>query len=95
MQTMQRKWSTCQISRGSQSPNVTLTVMTEETRGPLVGTGEAAEQCGVARTTLARWAAAGLVTPAARTAGGHLRWDVDQLRAQLDQLAKSRRQHRQ
>ena len=95
MQTMQRKGSKCQIPRGSQSPNVTLTVMTEDTRGPLVGTGEAAEQCGVARTTLARWAAAGLVTPAAQTAGGHLRWDVDQLRAQLDQLAKSRRQHRQ
>jgi DNA-binding transcriptional MerR regulator len=66
--------------------------MTEDTRRPLVGTGEAAEQCGVARTTLARWAAEGLVTPAAQTAGGHLRWDLDQLKAQLDQIARSRKQ---
>jgi 8-oxo-dGTP pyrophosphatase MutT (NUDIX family) len=34
-------------------------------------------------TTLQRWAHQGLVTPALRTAGGHFRWDLDDLRGQL------------
>lgn len=52
----------------------------------LVGTGKAAQEIGVDRTTLGRWAAAGLATPAQRTAGGHLRWDVEQLKQQIDEL---------
>jgi excisionase family DNA binding protein len=49
----------------------------------LVGTGEAARRLGVARTTLARWVTEGRLTPTARTMGGHLRWDMDDLRNQL------------
>lgn len=52
----------------------------------LVGTGEAAQKLGVSRTTLARWAATGSITPAARTLGGHLRWNLDELRQQLASL---------
>lgn len=38
---------------------------------------------GVDVRTLQRWAAEGLVVPALTTPGGHLRWDVDDLIAQL------------
>jgi excisionase family DNA binding protein len=51
--------------------------------GRHVTTGKAAEALGVSLTTLQRWAHQGLVTPALRTAGGHFRWDLDDLRAQL------------
>lgn len=57
-----------------------------ETAHRLVGTGEAARALDIDRTTLARWAAAGAVTPASRTVGGHLRWDLAKLRAQLADL---------
>ena len=57
-----------------------------DTAHRLVGTGEAARALEIDRTTLARWAAAGSVTPASRTVGGHLRWDLDKLRAQLAEL---------
>lgn len=49
----------------------------------LVTTGEAAKVIGVGRATLARWWAEGLVTPALVTAGGHARWDVEDLKRQL------------
>lgn len=51
--------------------------------GRHVTTGKAAEALGVSLTTLQRWAHQGLVTPALRTAGGHFRWDLDNLRGQL------------
>lgn len=57
--------------------------MTETPGRRLVGTGDAARALGIDRTTLARWAAAGAATPAGRTVGGHLRWDLDKLRQQL------------
>lgn len=47
-------------------------------------TGEAAEAIGVSLTTLQRWAHEGLVTPVRRTRGGHYRWDLDDLKRQLD-----------
>lgn len=50
----------------------------------LISTGEAARALGIAPTTLQRWAHAGLVQPAFRTAGGHFRWNIDQLRQQLN-----------
>jgi excisionase family DNA binding protein len=48
-----------------------------------VSTGEAARALGVGLTTLRTWAAEGKVTPAYRTPGGHLRWDLADLRRQL------------
>ncbi|MGH8576150.1 MAG: MerR family transcriptional regulator [Gammaproteobacteria bacterium] len=45
---------------------------------------------GVGRSTLHRWWRTGLVTPAMVTAGGHARWDVEDLRAQLRALARER-----
>lgn len=52
----------------------------------LLPTGDAAREIGIARRTLAAWAADGTVQPALRTAGGHARWDIDDLRAQLASL---------
>lgn len=46
-------------------------------------TSEAADALGVSRRSLARWAQDGVVRPAMTTPGGHFRWDVDQLRTQL------------
>ena len=52
----------------------------------LVTTGEAARAIGVAPTTLQRWVNAGRLTPTERTLGGHLRWDLDQLRQQIQTI---------
>jgi excisionase family DNA binding protein len=51
--------------------------------GAYISSGEAARQIGVHLVTLQRWVKAGYVTPAGRTAGGHYRWDLDDLRRQL------------
>jgi predicted site-specific integrase-resolvase len=48
-----------------------------------VTTAVAARRIGVGVSTLQRWAAQGIVTPAWRTPGGQARWDVDDLKAQL------------
>lgn len=49
----------------------------------LVSTGEAARAVGVHVRTLQEWAQKGIVTPANYTAGGHARWDVEDLLKQL------------
>jgi RyR domain/MerR family regulatory protein len=51
-----------------------------------ITTGPAARALGISTATLTRWAAAGLVTPAERTAGGHYRWDLTALRAEVRRL---------
>jgi DNA-binding transcriptional MerR regulator len=49
----------------------------------LVNTEDAARAVNVHPATLRRWAAAGEVTPADRTLGGHARWNIDTLREQI------------
>jgi DNA-binding transcriptional MerR regulator len=53
-----------------------------------VTTGVAARELGISTATLTRWAAAGIVTPAQRTAGGHYRWNLTALQTQVEQLHK-------
>jgi 8-oxo-dGTP pyrophosphatase MutT (NUDIX family) len=48
-----------------------------------LSTDAAAAEIGVDPETLRRWVRAGRVTPTMRTAGGHYRWDVGDLRAKL------------
>jgi len=55
-----------------------------------ITTGDAARALGISSATLNRWAAAGTVTPAERTAGGHYRWDLPVLRAQVRRLNPDR-----
>lgn len=52
----------------------------------LVTTARAAELLSIGVSTLNRWAREGLVKPTLVTAGGHHRWDVDDLREQLAQI---------
>ncbi|WP_410670558.1 MerR family transcriptional regulator [Amycolatopsis sp. cmx-4-68] len=54
----------------------------------LVPTADAAKAIGVGRSTLARWWKEGIVRPALVTPGNHARWDVDDLRRQLDARRK-------
>lgn len=54
----------------------------------LVTTQEAADAVGVSKRSLTRWAEQGLLKPALRTPGGHLRWNIEDLRRQLDQLGE-------
>lgn len=49
----------------------------------LVSANALALALDVDRTTVWRWEQAGRITPAVRTPGGHTRWDVDEVRAQL------------
>ncbi|MCS7479262.1 MerR family transcriptional regulator [Umezawaea endophytica] len=54
--------------------------------GKLVTTSEAAKELGVGTSTLQRWAKDKVVSPDLVTPGGHMRWDVDNLRDQLREL---------
>jgi DNA-binding transcriptional MerR regulator len=53
-----------------------------------VTTGIAARALGISTATLTRWVANGTVTPAQTTAGGHYRWDLPVLRAEVQRLHK-------
>lgn len=55
-------------------------------RPRLLPTGEAARRVGVAPSTLARWWKEGRVSPEMTTAGGHGRWDIDDLRDHLRRM---------
>lgn len=58
-------------------------------RRRLVTSGEAGDELGVDRATLVRWWHEGRLRPAFVTLGRHARWDMDDLRRQIDaQLAR-------
>lgn len=57
-----------------------------EDRSHLVSTSEAARHLGIAQSTLSRWVSGGHVRPTWRTPGGHMRWDLDDLDGQLEEL---------
>lgn len=52
----------------------------------LIPTGKAAPAVGVSTATLTRWVKSGDVTPAQTTVGGHYRWDLASLKAQVRRL---------
>jgi DNA-binding transcriptional MerR regulator len=52
----------------------------------LVSTGELAKELGVSRGAVLKWVNRNMITPEFTTPGGHHRWDVDLVRAQLAAL---------
>jgi excisionase family DNA binding protein len=58
---------------------------------PYVTTGEAARLLGVSIRSLQQWAKDGLIEPDHVTPGGHMRWDVERVRAELRQRIRDRR----
>lgn len=60
-----------------------------------VTTGTAARELGISTATLTRWVARHIVTPAETTAGGHFRWDLDDLRGQLQRARLAARREPQ
>lgn len=55
----------------------------------LLSTGDAADTLGVHRATLNRWKTKGYVTPTSTTLGGHDRWDLNDLRQQIEDWRRS------
>jgi hypothetical protein len=58
-------------------------IVTSVTSEDLVPTETAAKAIGVSRRSLVRWWNDGVVTPDLVTPGGHARWNVEHLKAQL------------
>jgi excisionase family DNA binding protein len=52
----------------------------------LLSTGELARELGVSRGAVLKWANDGLIVPAFTTPGGHLRWDLEDVRRQVREL---------
>lgn len=71
----------------------TMTLVAD--RSALVTTADAAKAVGISRATLQRWANAGIVEPEWRTAGGHMRWDLDSLREQARTAYERERDRRE
>jgi predicted site-specific integrase-resolvase len=57
-------------------------------RPNLVSTAAAARELGVSTSTLTRWAHAGHVKPAQKTIGGHLRWNLEDLREEVRRITE-------
>jgi DNA-binding transcriptional MerR regulator len=53
-----------------------------------VTTTQAAEELGIPASTLRHWILKYDLRPADRTLGGHYRWDVDDLRRQIEALKR-------
>lgn len=54
----------------------------------LLTSGQLADELGISPGTVARYARKGWLVPAETTMGGHLRWDLDDVRRQMDVLRK-------
>lgn len=54
----------------------------------LVSTTQAAKALGLSQSTLSRWVKAGHIKPTQKTIGGHMRWDLDDLRRQIAEITE-------
>ena len=59
---------------------------------PFVTTSQAARELGVGLRSLQRWVKDGLIEPDFVTPGGHMRWDVERIRAELYRELRRRRE---
>ena len=53
---------------------------------PLLTTAQAAKALGISRRTLSRYAMDGQLKPTLVLPSGHYRWDLDDIRAQLQRM---------
>lgn len=87
-----RRWNFWEAAEAMQLVRSSATV-TDRPR--LIRTAEAARELAIDPSTLSRWAQAGIVTPAHRTAGGQARWNLDDLRRQIAEHEEKQRRERE
>jgi len=56
-----------------------------------LSSGELADELGLARRTITRYAREGWITPAIVTPGGRYRWNLDRVQVELAELAERRK----
>ena len=61
----------------------------------LLSTGQAAKAIGVAPRSLSHWVTRGLIQPTLVTPGGQYRFDLDELKAQLQKRRPPARGHKE
>lgn len=54
----------------------------------LLTSGQLADELGISPGTVARYARQGWLVPAETTMGGHLRWDLEDVRRQMEALRR-------
>lgn len=57
----------------------------------LLTSSEVAAELGLSRSSIARYATAGYITPEVTTPGGQYRWDLEKVREQLRAMNQRRR----
>ena len=57
-------------------------------RPKLLTSAELADELGVSRATISRYAREGILTPALRLPSGHFRWRLDDVLAQMAEINK-------
>ncbi|MEU6699862.1 helix-turn-helix domain-containing protein [Pseudonocardia sp. NPDC046786] len=77
------------IPRGRMYTHVETLIHMSEDPPRLLSTGRAARALGVGHQTLADWVRTGKVKPTFTTAGGHYRFDLDDLRRQIAEITES------
>lgn len=60
-------------------------------RRRLLTSGELADELGLSRRAISDYARQGKITPALRTPGGQYRWNLEQVKAEMDALWKQQR----
>jgi DNA-binding transcriptional MerR regulator len=61
-------------------------------RRRLLTTPQLADELGLSLRSIARYKAAGWITPELTTPGGHARWDPESVRQQLRKVTEQRRE---
>ena len=60
----------------------------------LLTTGEVAKALRISRGAVLKWAVEGHLVPTLTTAGGHHRWDLDDVRRQIREMNEAQRKER-
>jgi hypothetical protein len=61
----------------------------------LLTTGEVARALRISRGAVLKWAVEGYLVPTLTTAGGHHRWDLEDVREQIREMNRKQREERE